>query len=251
MKTLVQLFSARDFQPWDSVLDKVQHAGFDGVEGFSANYIDPAAFRALLDERGLIMPQGHFGLDLLESNFAEAVRTARTLGVDTVIAPYLQPADRPVDRDGWVALGRRLDLLDRKCRDEGFGFAWHNHDFELVLLETGDTPMDVLLDTAPTMNWEADLGWILRARANPNDWLSKRADRIVSVHLKDIQPNHETATEGGWADLGHGINRWEGIFKHLAGLPNLKAEVAEHDNPSDLTRFLGRWMSSFRRLSGH
>jgi len=30
MITLVQLFSARDFLPWDDVLDQIAHLGFDG-----------------------------------------------------------------------------------------------------------------------------------------------------------------------------------------------------------------------------
>ncbi|NEK55329.1 sugar phosphate isomerase/epimerase, partial [Rhizobium leguminosarum] len=91
MKTLVQLYSARNFTPWDRILDQVKSSAYDGVEGFFANYEDPAAFRRLLDERGLIMPQGHFGLDLLESNFEKAISIARTLGIDTVIAPWLAP----------------------------------------------------------------------------------------------------------------------------------------------------------------
>lgn len=114
MKTLVQLYSARNFTPWDRILDQVKSSAYDGVEGFFANYEDPAAFRRLLDERGLIMPQGHFGLDLLESNFEKAISIARTLGIDTVIAPWLAPEDRPADLAGWKILAARLTYSTTK-----------------------------------------------------------------------------------------------------------------------------------------
>jgi sugar phosphate isomerase/epimerase len=249
MKTLVQLYSARNFTPWDRILDQVKSSAYDGVEGFFANYEDPAAFRKLLDEHGLMMPQGHFGLDLLEGNFEKAVSIARTLGISTVIAPWLAPEDRPTGHAGWKALAARLKVLDTKVRGEGFDFAWHNHDFEFVAVEDGVIPMDILLDAAPEMNWEADLGWILRAGGSPLDWLKARADRIVAVHLKDVQADCDKAPEDGWADLGHGVSDWVPIFKELEKLPSLKAYVAEHDNPADLDRFLRRWSQSFKTLS--
>ncbi|MFP5077720.1 sugar phosphate isomerase/epimerase family protein [Rhizobium sp. YIM 134829] len=249
MTTLVQLFSAREFTPWETVLDQVKAVGFNGVEGFFGTYEDPAAFRALLDQRGLIMPQGHFGLDLLEGDFEKAIAIVKTLGVTVIIAPWLAPEDRPTTRAGWLALASRLKILNEKVSGEGFGFAWHNHDFEFQKVEDGAIPMDILLDEVPGMAWEADLGWIFRAGLDPLDWLTSRRERIVSVHLKDIQPDHETAPEGGWADLGHGIHSWEDVFTALPALPHLRAKVAEHDNPSDLQRFLSRWMASFQSLS--
>lgn len=249
MTSLVQLFSARDFTPWNKVLDQVKAAGFDGVEGFAANYEDPAGFRELLDSRGLVMPQGHFSIDLLENDLSKAITVANTLGVKVVIAPWLSPKDRPTTRAGWEELAARLNRINERVGNEGFDFAWHNHDFEFFQVEDGATPMDILLDGVPSMAWEADLGWIFRAGLQPTDWLKSRSDRIVAVHLKDVQPNHQTAPEGGWADLGHGVNNWEGIFKILPTLPNLRTKVAEHDNPSDLGRFLRRWMASYQSLS--
>lgn len=249
MTTLVQLFSARTFTPWEPVLDKIKAVGFDGVEGFFGTYEDPAAFRAMLDARDLRMPQGHFGVDLLETDFSTAVAIARTLDVSLIVAPWLAPEDRPTTRAEWQALARRLNLLNTKVTGEGFAFAWHNHDFEFQRLDDGIFPMDILLDAVPDMGWEADLGWLIRAGIDPIDWLRSRGERIVSVHLKDVQPGHATAPEGGWADLGHGIHQWEGVFKALAQLPHLRATVAEHDEPSDIGRFLSRWMASFRTLS--
>lgn len=244
MTTLVQLYSARNFKPWPKVLDLVAENGFDGVEGFFETFDDPAAFRADLEARGLAMPQAHVPLALLEGDFEKAVVIGKGLGLSTLIGPWLAPEERPTDAAGWQSLGRRLDTIANRLAGMGFGFAWHNHDFELTRLADGRTGMDILLESAPTMDWEADLGWAVRAGEDPLAWLSKYDGRIVSVHLKDIQPNADTAPEDGWADLGHGITDWQPAFAKMATLPRLRAKVAEHDNPADLTRFLSRWKAA-------
>jgi sugar phosphate isomerase/epimerase/catechol 2,3-dioxygenase-like lactoylglutathione lyase family enzyme len=249
MHTLVQLFSARDFLPWENVLDQITHLGFNGVEGFFQNFEDPEGFRAALDARGLKMPQAHVPLQLLEGDFDKAVQIARKLGVHMLIGPWLPPEERPSTSDGWRALGIRLNTIESKLRQLGLRFAWHNHDFEMVTLSDGAVPMEILLEQAPGMDWEVDIGWILRAGLDPIAWLTKWSGRIVSVHLKDLQPNFATAPEGGWADLGHGTSDWRPIFATLSTLPRLAVHVAEHDAPADLSRFLSRWKTAHERLS--
>ncbi|MBY5791627.1 TIM barrel protein [Rhizobium leguminosarum bv. viciae] len=248
MTKLVQMYSARNFTPWPAVLDEVRKNGFDGVEGYSANYEEPESFRFMLDERELTMPQGHFDLAMLETDVARAFDIARKLRIETIIVPWLAPDRRPVDYAGWHALGLRLAAIGQKVTAEGFGFAWHNHDFELKSVEGGAIPMEILLEAAPGIGWEADLGWILRAGRDPLTWLDAYAERIISVHIKDLQENPDAALEGGWADLGHGVNEWAPIFSKLKVLPQLQAYVAEHDDPADFSRFLRRWSDSFERL---
>ena len=55
-----QLYSARNFLPWDKILKMVAQAGYKQVEGFGGVYADAAAFRKELDANGLSMPSGHF-----------------------------------------------------------------------------------------------------------------------------------------------------------------------------------------------
>lgn len=236
MPRLVQLFSARDHGPWDRVLDQIAACGFDGVEGFFGVF-DLDDFPAMMAARGLTMPQAHVPLALLEGDFERAVTLAQSLGLVTLIAPWLPPEERPTTAAGWQDLGRRLHAIEAKLRALGLRFAWHNHDFELWPVE-GTTGMDILLAEAPGMDWEADLGWVIRAGQSALDWLGRHGGRITSVHLKDISGQE---AEAGWADLGHGLTDWAPIFAALAKLPRLSVHVAEHDMPADLGRFLSRW----------
>jgi sugar phosphate isomerase/epimerase len=241
-----QLYSARNFTPWESVLAMVAKAGYTRVEGFGGIYEDPATLRALLDRNGLTMPTGHFGLDLLERDFEKARSIAGTLGIATVICPHISADLRPADEAGWRGFAARLAAVHEQCRKAGLGFAWHNHDFEFHQTGDGVVPMRVILDAAPEIGWEIDVAWVVRGGADPLAWIEEYGRRIVAVHVKDIAPEGEAAEEDGWADVGHGVLDWQSIFAALRSGTAASVFVVEHDNPSDAGRFAERSIASAR-----
>src|SRR5919109_3882559 len=210
-----QLYSARNFQPWDKVLQTLGQVGYKQVEGFGGVYDDPVAFRKELDRNGLTMPSGHFSIDLLESDFDSAARIAETLGVKLIACPFLMPDARPADAAGWKSFGERLSKVGEKAKKAGFDFAWHNHAFEFERLADGSQPQTHILDSAPDIGWEIDVAWVIRGGADPLQWIDKYGKRITAVHVKDIAPAGENADEDGWADVGHGTVDWKGLAKAL------------------------------------
>ncbi|WP_322987777.1 sugar phosphate isomerase/epimerase [Hoeflea sp.] len=240
-----QLYSARNFLPWSDVLAMVAAAGYTQVEGFGGVYEDPAGFRRALDANGLTMPSGHFSIDALESDIESVLAIAAALGIERIFCPHLDAEHRPTDRAGWEAFARRLSAVGTKIRAAGLKFGWHNHNFEFAPLADGTMPMQILLEAAPEIEWEADIAWIIRGGADPIDWIARHGDRITAVHVKDIAPDGEAADEDGWADVGHGTVDWPGLFKQLAAHSPVKLFIMEHDNPSDAKRFATRsieWM---------
>ena len=246
MKTLLQLYSARNYQPWGGVLSRTAINGFTGVEPFFAVFEDVGAFRVLADLHGLKLSSAHVPLKLLEEEPDKAYSVCKALGTELIVVPWLPEDERPITRTAADDLGRRLAILRQRTAASGFRLAYHNHDFEFVTLDDGSRLIDVLLSAEPALLWEADIGWMIRSGEDPITWLDRYADRIVAVHLKDYVGGD---TEDGWADLGHGPTSYGPIFSKLAALPKLEYCVAEHDNPSDLSRFLHRWMESFRKYS--
>lgn len=234
-----QLYSARNFQPWQNVLKTLGALGYAQVEGFGAVYEEPAAFRAELDKNGLAMPSGHFGIDLLEQDFAKAAGIARTLGMKLIACPWLEPAERPTDADGWRAFGRRLAAIGAKAKEAGFDFAWHNHDFEFVPVG-GVVPQRVILEAAPEVGWEMDVAWVIRGGSDPLHWIEEFGPRILAVHVKDIAPQGLATDEDGWSDVGHGTVDWAGLVTALRKNTPAKYFVMEHDNPDDFERFASR-----------
>lgn len=243
-----QLYSARNFQPYEAVLRIIADLGYAEVEGFSGVYHDPEEFRAALDKNGLKMSSGHFGIDILENDFDGAIEIAGTFGVRVIICPFLVPDDRPEDAEGWESFADRLAAIGEKCRSAGFGFAWHNHDFEFKAVADGSLPQKIILDHAPEIGWEMDVAWMVRGGADPVEWIEPYGPRIVAVHLKDIAPAGECADEDGWADVGQGTVDWSGIMVALRDHSQAEIFIMEHDNPNDIARFAHRSIDYARKL---
>ena len=243
-----QLYSARNFQPWDGILEIVAEAGYREVEGFGGVYDDPAAFRKKMDANGLSMPTGHFGIDMLEGDFAKAADIAGTLGVTNIICPFLMPDQRPKDKAGWTAFGKRLAKAGEAAKKAGFDFGWHNHHFEFEKLPDGSVPMTAILEAAPGIGWEIDVAWVVRGGADPLEWIDRQGKRISAVHVKDIARPGENADEDGWADVGHGTIDWKRIMTALREKTPAKVFVMEHDTPSDFGRFARRSIEAAKQL---
>ena len=241
-----QLYSARKTQPWSDVIEHLAACGYKEVEGFGANYEDAAATRALLDKHGLTMPTGHFSLDVLEKEPKKAAKIAATLGIRNIFCPYIMPDQRPKSGSGWKAFGKRLDAIGAAMREEGYGFGWHNHDFEFMTLKDGSMPIDYIFDGGPMVDWEIDLAWVAHAKQNPVKWVKAYGERITSIHIKDNAPKGENLDQHGQADVGKGTLKWPEIFKAVRENTRCTSYVVEHDDPKDFKSFA---KNSFNFLS--
>lgn len=242
-----QLYSARNFPPWSDVLAMLSRLGYASVEGFGGVYDDPEGLRRQLDANGLTMPTGHFSLEQLRDRKG-TLATAKALGIETIICPYISEEHwRQPDAD-WVALAKEVGEQAKAYKGEGFGFAWHNHHFEFWPLDSGRVPMEIILAEAPEADWEIDVAWVIRGGADPERWIGDYGKRIVAVHLKDIAPEGESEDEDGWADLGHGTVPWTELFAAIRDNTPAKHFIMEHDNPNDLERFAARSLATANSL---
>ena len=243
----LQLYSARNFQPWEEVLKLVAEAGYAAVEGFGDAYADPPGLRAGMDRNRLAMPTAHFSLGMLENEFDAVRGIAEALGVELLVCPWLDADLRPADAAGWQAFGERLAAVGERAAKAGYGFAWHNHDFEFEPLGDGSIPQQIILEAAPAIGWEIDVAWVARSGADPLAWIDAYGARIVAAHIKDIAPPGQAEDEDGWADVGHGVMDWPGLLEALRENTPVKIIVMEHDNPRDFGRFARRSIEAVRR----
>ncbi len=242
-----QLYNSRNFPPWVDTMQMLSELGYTQVEGFGPLYEDIAATKAALQAAGLAMPTGHFSLQMLEQEQDRVLKVAQELGIKIVYCPYLLPEERPHDAAGYVEFGQRLQAAGEFCTKAGLGFGWHNHDFEFVGLGDGSTPMQRILEAAPDISWEADIAWLIRAGADPLEWIEKEGGRITAVHVKDIAPAGECEDEDGWIDVGLGVVDWQSIMTALKKT-SVQYFILEHDNPSDPRRFAQRSINFCKTL---
>jgi sugar phosphate isomerase/epimerase len=241
-----QLYSARNHPPVENMLKTLSDLGYAEVEGFGGVYDMPEKLRAEMDHLGLAMPTGHFSIEMLENKKNKTLRVAKTLGMNTLICPFIMPDQRPKTAKGWKDFGKRLEAISRTYRAEGYGVAWHNHDFEFAPLKDGSTPHELIFANAPTLDWEIDVAWIARGKSNPLKWIKAYGGAITVAHVKDIAPKGECIDEDGWADVGHGTVNWQAIINALRQTRCMHY-VMEHDKPSDVNRFAKRSLASAKK----
>ena len=81
------------------------------------------------------MPTGHFDLDMLEDDSTAVVALAEAPRHEADLrALYSRRTAAPKTAAGYRKLGKRLGAIGEWARGEGYGFGWHNHDFEFVKL---------------------------------------------------------------------------------------------------------------------
>jgi len=125
---------------------------------------------------------------------------------------------------------------------------WHNHDFEFFALPDGSIPMDVLLNAAPDIAWEADLAWIVRGGSDPIDYINRYGSRLSAIHVKDIAAAGTNLDEDGWSDLGAGTMDWAALLQACRSTSGDLIYALEHDKPSDPVGYAGRSAAAFKTL---
>jgi sugar phosphate isomerase/epimerase len=243
----IQLWSTRGTTPLAEQLAYLKGCGYGDVQLYHDQCEEPKVIRALLDEYMLTARSGHFTLAMFETALDDIVSTAHTIGMDLVVAPWIDPDDRPKDREGWSAFGRRLSHLSRRLAQEGLRFAWHNHEFEFEALPDGSFGIEHAL--GEDVLFELDLGWLFRAGQDPLIWLERYEGRLPAIHVKDVAAPNTNPEEMDFADVGAGVMDWPRYWQ-AAVQAGAELMVAEHDAPSDWRRFARVSAVAMRRLAG-
>jgi len=241
----LQLWSTRGDDPLPQQLKVLAELGYTDVQPFHDQYGDLPFLADSLAEAGLSSVSGMFRFSMFEGTAEQVIAAATALGMKLVVAPYLEEAMRPTDKDGWRALHKTLVNFKDRVEGAGLGFAWHNHEFEFVRFADGSYAIEYLL--GDEIDFAADIGWICRAAEDPEKWLRRYRGRIPAVHIKDVAPEGQALDEGGFADLGMGTVDWRHIWGVLDDL-QVPLRTVEHDQPNDWRRFAANSAKALKRL---
>lgn len=227
----LQLYTVRTLKlPPDELFAAVAGAGYGGVELAGTYGLQADALHALLEAHGLRVVSAHVSLDALEDDLPAAIRYHKALGNDTLVVPWVPEALRSKSSEGWKALGKRIDTLGRRCAHAGMRLMYHNHDFEMAIVD-GRPAIDWLLENAAEagVGWEMDVAWAQFGGQNVPALLERYAGRCARLHAKDLGDN---AAEHGLADVGSGTLDWDAILP-AARAAGVEWYIVEHDYPTD------------------
>lgn len=209
-------------------IDDIASLGFRGIQLRASAVAEwgnrPADLQGLLADRGLTLVALSSGMVLLDpaaeaENLAQHVRHAEF--VRTVGGLYLQVVDeRPRGRDptpdDYRRMGRLLTELGRRTAELGIALGYHNHMGNL-----GQGPDEVarVLDAADPefVKLELDTAHYRQAGGDPADAVDRHADRLLFLHLKDLEspvPGRR-ADSYRFVELGRGTIDFRSVFAAL------------------------------------
>jgi sugar phosphate isomerase/epimerase len=223
----VQLYTVRSLmqKDFEGTLKKVAEAGYKELE--FAGYYDrkPEEVKKLLDGLGLQAPSTHVPIEMLRDKLDTVIQTAKAVGHQYIVCPWLAPADRTLEK--YKAHAALFNKVGEACRKANIQFAYHNHDFEFETVD-GKIPYDVLLaETDPKLvQMELDLFWIKKGGQDALAYFAKHPGRFPLCHVKDMTEDQKMV------DVGQGKIDFAAIFAQ-SKQAGLKHYFVEHDNPAD------------------
>ncbi len=222
----LQMFSLRNESEKDFIgtLKKVADMGYDGIEFAGYGGLAAEELKMVLDNIGLKAASSHVSLTTLETELEEIINYQHIIGSKNIVCPYLPPERR--GKEDYYNLIPFLNKVGERCFDEGITFSYHNHDFELIELEDGKRPLELLMEeTNPKwVQTELDIYWLTKAGENPVEWIERYQNRTPLIHLKDMT----TDGEQFFAELGTGGVDIDGVLKQASN-SNLEWWVIEQD----------------------
>lgn len=236
----IQLYSLRGLGAVEHQLDAAAAAGFRLVETIGSQLADPHALKAGLDARGLTAPTGHIGIGDLRGDLARIADAAHQVGIVQLYMPAYPAEERGRTGESWKKAGAELGRIAEALKAEKIGVGYHNHHWELEVLDDGRTALESFFAGAAgsPLTWQADIAWLARGGVDPVEWLARYKAILTSAHVKDQAPAG-IEVDDGWTDVGAGILDWKLLWA-AARANGAGIMTVEHDNPGDPAGFAKR-----------
>ncbi|MDF3057638.1 MAG: xylose isomerase [Rariglobus sp.] len=183
----VQLYSVRELAKNDyaGTIRAIAETGFGCVEpaGYPGSTAKEAA--KLFKELGLKAPTAHIGLPIGDNKNA-IIDEALLMG-----HKYLITGCPPKFQEHFTSLDKVKAMADLYCEaaanlaPHGLQVGYHNHDWDLAVVE-GRRAYQLFIENTPdTVLYEADVFWVARAGLDPAAFIQEIGARGKVLHFKD------------------------------------------------------------------
>lgn len=278
-RSALQLYTVRDFDAdLPAVLEIIADAGFEGVEfAHRLHDAEPDDVKQALERTGLQPVGAHVELATLMQDWDAVTGRLQAVGCDRLIIPHL-PADRFLTYGRIDELVDRLDTVAERLAAQGMTLGIHNtrtifdrplDAFRLQSLSgIGAIPSGVLVHLAGALSqattgsadhrlslsayqhlveatentpieFELDIKNVAAAGIDPEAIIDLLGDRLVAIHIADIDRTSRFPPRYASVDPGEGIVDIDRAIE-LGRRSPAEWLVFEHDRPNDPERALNQ-----------
>lgn len=213
-KAGAQLFTLREFtktiEDVAETLKKVAAIGYTEVQVSGFGPMDMQEVGKLASDNGLKVVATHTGWPRFLGELDAVIEDHKALGCS-----HTAVGGMPGEYHTAEGIGKFVDELApiaERLAAEGMDFSYHNHNHELIRLESGKTWLATLYETADPaiLKAEIDTYWIQAGGGDPAEWIRRNAGREPLVHFKDMAIGPERKQV--FAEIGEGNLNWPAII---------------------------------------
>ena len=200
----LQLYSLRDdvkeLDDIKKVLEIVAKMGYVNLETADYNNgrfygLDPVDFKKIVNDLGMRATSSHVSRALSDNReedmawWSKATEAHAAAGMKYMVMPWSPLGEEGVTIDDVKRYGKYFNDIGYITASASIAFGYHNHDFEFKSKIDNVPVYDLLIEnTSPRhVFFQNDVYWTQVGGYNPVDYLKKYADRIRTLHIKDVK----------------------------------------------------------------
>ena len=230
-------------------IDDIAALGFAGIQLRDSAVVrwgdKPAELKELLAARKLTfvaLSSGSVSLDPAKEESNLALHLSHARFAQQAGGLYLQVTDeRPAGRepvaDDYRRMGRLLTELGRRTADLGIPLSLHPH---MGALSQAPAEVERVFDAADPrfVKLELDIAHYQQGGGRPTDAIRKYADRLLFLHIKDVESPIPRGKAGSYrfVELGRGKVDVKAVFAALAAIGFDGWAIVELDEVPDKAR---------------
>ena len=184
--------------------------------------LKPGEIKKIINDAGLECPSCHFGAgEFAPEKIDERIEFAKGLGLSQMICSTFWLPKTATLKD-YQDAADKLNKAAEKIKAAGLQIAFHNHDFEFVMLE-GQLIYDALLarfdPSLVKMQFQTQ---VVVHGYKAVDYFKKYPGRFISAHLSDWTADKKEVA------LGKGVINWKEFFAEAktVGVKNFFVEMS-------------------------
>jgi len=249
----IQLYTTRNFQPYNKILEFISSLGITNVELFGLEEIIVDNFKKMKEDYNITYKSSHFSFESLK-NPSDIIDRAKDLNIKNLFVPAPPKKGNnfedqfSMDEEEWISFGKYLSSFINIFEDAGLTLGYHNHSYEFRPLPSGKLPIQCIMDDNENLKFEIDIGWSIAGGSDPIYFIKKYSDKIIACHLKDfIDKDKNMLIHENQSPVGKGFINWKEI---LASLNNTNCElfILEHDDPKDYKKYIIESLKNLRDI---
>ena len=234
----IQLYTLRDILLNDTagIIRQLSSFGYKQIESYEGPEgmfwgMEARAFSKLVSDSGMKLTSSHCDIS---KDFDRKMHEALEAGMSYIICAS-EPGGKTID--DYKKLADEFNIKGEQCRQNGIGFAFHNHVHSMKV-QDGVTGQQVLMrNTDPGfVDFQMDVYWVVTGEQDPVDWLNKYPGRFKLCHLKDRSKTPVANYDKNSVDLGTGTINFSNFLKAAEknGMQYYYAEQESYPNGSPL-----------------